>query len=291
MRLLIYSITLCIILSAQLAFSHEVKIAIIQDRPTESTKYRSLKDYLKSKNIDAMLYPYASYQLAAKNFDNGVVDIMFAGSGIAGCMIIKELAYPVVRPVSQEGWSTYSAAVIGPVGSSRFTGDTSTLKAKKIAACALASSGEFFVRSHLGAESNLVIAKSHSDALEKLKSGVVDIAVVKNRVWDIVKKKYPGFEQIGEDKAEHPNGTLMASNKADKNVIKKLEAVLLDLENDSSPEAMRVKTIMKIKGFILTRKKDFEQTLALLKKAGVSKEFNFVFHDNSLTSSPKKKIK
>ena len=48
---------------------------------------------------------------------------MFSGSGIAGCMIIKDLAYPVVRPVSNGGWSTYWAVVLAPKGSPRFTQD------------------------------------------------------------------------------------------------------------------------------------------------------------------------
>ncbi|MFA4915498.1 MAG: PhnD/SsuA/transferrin family substrate-binding protein [Syntrophales bacterium] len=288
MKLIVQSIIICIILSTGPAFSKTIKIAVIQDKHTEGSTYLLLQDYLKSKNIDAMLYSYGSYLLAAKNFEKGVVDIMFTGSGIAGWMIIKNIAYPVVRPVAKEGWSTYSAVIIAPAGSSHFTGELSALKGKRIAACELASSGEFFVRSLLGDESDLVITESHSDALEKLKSGVVDIAVIKNRVWDVLKKKYPGFEQISGDKAEHPNGTLMASYNADKNIIKKLKTLLLGFENDRSPQAMRIKTAMNIKGFILTQEKDFEQTLALLKKAGISERSEFVFHEDLQSSSKKK---
>ena len=123
------------------------------------------------------------------------------------------------------------------------------------------------------------------------RKGVVDIAIIKNRVWDIVKEKYPGFEKIGEDKVENPNSALMASYNADKNIIKKLKTVLLGLEDDSSAEAIQLKKDMGIKGFILTQEKDFEQTLALLKKAGLSKSPGSVIHENPQGSFRKKSDK
>jgi len=255
MKRIFQIVTLCMILSAAPAFSQTIKIAVIQDKPTEGIRYWALRDYLKSKGLNVNIYSYGSYHFAAKNFHKGVVDIMFAGSAIAGSMIINELGYPVVRPISKEGWSTYSTVIIGPAGSSQIKGELAALKGKRIATCGLAASGEYFVRSHLGPESRPVITKSHSDALHKLKNGAADIAIIKNRVWDIVKKKYPGFEKIGEDKVEHPNSTLMASYNADKNIIKILKTVLLGVENDDSAEAIQLKKDMDIKGFILTEKK------------------------------------
>jgi len=98
---------------------------------------------------------------------------------------------------------------------------------------------------------------------------------VKNRVWDKVKDKYPDLMLVGEDKGENPDNTLIVSKKVSPAIAGQVSAALLGLKDDSSPQAQAVRKSMDIQGFQKTTLKDFEHTLPLLKKAGVTKSYDF----------------
>jgi ABC-type phosphate/phosphonate transport system substrate-binding protein len=266
-----------LILAVQIfpAFSsaEHIRMAVIQDKPTESSKYLVLKKFLAWKGLNLIFHSYSNYPSAATGFFEGNVDFMFTGSGIAAIYILKELAYPILRPVSKEGWSTYSAVVIATKGTAAFTGDTDFWKRKKVAGCALASSGELYMRSAGVPNSQIIVSRTHTEALEMLQDGEVDLAVVKNRVWEASRYRYPSLECVGQDTAEHPNATLMVSPQTDRKIVERLRQVLLALKDDSSKIAVKTKEGMGIAGFIPTSEHDFEPTLKLLKKAGVSESF------------------
>jgi ABC-type phosphate/phosphonate transport system substrate-binding protein len=240
-----------------------------------------LLDYLATKGIDASFVSAKDYPSAAGMFEKGEVDAMFSGSGVAGSMMIKDLAMPLVRPVSKDGFSTYWAVVIAPKGSAKFSGSVDYFKGKKVLLTALASSGEFYFRSLAGAaRSNAMLLKaaSHGAAIDALDhKGQADIAIVKNRVWDKMKDKYPNLMLVGEDKGENPDNTLIVSKKVSSELAEKVSGVLLAVNEDASPLAQTVKSSMEIQGFLKTTSKDFEHTLSLLKKAGVTKSFNFAY--------------
>jgi len=262
---------------AQLLHAAGLKIGIMQDRPGVSQQYGPLIDLFKARGIDVRLQGYRSYPDAAMKFEKGDVDIMFAGSGVAGVMIIKKVAYPLLRPVNHEGWSTYWAVILAPKGSPPFTGDPAYFDGKKIMSTALASSGAFYARSLLGRDRELMKAGSHGIAIDGLANGTADVAIVKNRVWDAVKKSYPDIVLVGQDTGENPDNTLIVSYKTDKSLIAVVESVLLGLENDNSREAIVVKESLKISKYIPTTEEDFSHTLTLLEKAGVTREYNFSY--------------
>ncbi len=256
------------------------KIILMQDNKKTAANFRPLIHYFDKNGIDVSFVAAKNYPHAATMFSQGLADGMFSGSGIAGCMIIKELAKPVIRPVSKDGWSTYWAVVLSKEGSSRFTQNMEYFNAKRVIFCSLASSGEFFFHSlnnDLEIKTSILKASSHGAAIDSLSRGVADIAIVKNRVWDSVKKKYPNIIRVGEDPGENPNGTLIVSNKTDHDLIEKVSKILLNLKNDTSIEAKLIKETLNITGYTETNIKDFRFTLALLKKAGVSKSFDFSF--------------
>ena len=255
----------------------EFKIGIMQDTPGVAKQYGPLIELFKANNIEVKLQGYSNYTDAAVKFANGEVDAMFAGSGVAGAMMIKKVAYPLLRPVSEDGYSTYWAVVLAPKGSPRFTGDPAYFKDKKIMCSALASSGEFFARSFLGKDRELMKAGSHGVAIDGVAKGLADVAIVKNRVWDKTKDKYPGVELVGQDNGENPDNTLIVSYKTDKEVVAGVEKVLYGLENNTSPAAAEVKKSLKITKYIPTTEADFQHTLALLAKAGVTADFNFSY--------------
>lgn len=273
-----------LVLIATVFYSGQVyadfRIVIMQDEKGAAEKYRPLLEYLQEKGVEASFVAARTYPQAAELFASGAVDGMFSGSGIAGCMIIKQLAYPLVRPVSIDGWSSYWAVVIGPKGSKRFTQDAAFFDNKRVILCSLASSGEFYFHSLVGSlqsPATILKAGSHGAALEALSRHAADFAIVKNRVWDKTRRNYPDLMSVGEDPGENPDGTLIVSNKTGKRVVEKLRAALLELEQDQSPPAMSAKKELQITGFIVTTSDDFKYTIKLLKKAGVDHNFKFSF--------------
>jgi ABC-type phosphate/phosphonate transport system substrate-binding protein len=258
----------------------EVKIVIMQAQKGDAQHYRPLLDYLNTNGVQASFVAARSYPHAAELFGNGSVDGMFSGSGIAGCMIIMNLAYPVVRPLHLWDLSTKWAVVIGPKGSPRFTQNPDYFTGKRVIFCGLASSGEFYFHSITGIAGHgatILKASSHGAALDALSRKAADIAIVKNRIWDQTKQKYPELIRLGEDPGENPDNTLMIAKHAEAAVVKKLLNALLGLGSDSSPEALAVKESLGIKGYLRTTLDDFKYTIPMLKKAGVDKGFNFDF--------------
>ena len=272
-------IALAVTLFAGLVQAEQFKIAIMQDKKGSAAKYKPLVAYMKNKGIDVEFVGTPSYPAAAKMFSAGKADAMFSGSGVAGSMIIKDVSYPAVRPLGKDGTSTYWALIVAPKGSPKYLGSTDYFSGKKVLFCSLASSGEFYFRSIGGHNSakKMMKAKSHGAAIDALSKGAADLAVVKNRVWNKVKDKYPDLEVVGQDTGENPNGTLIMAKSTDPGLAGKVTSILLGLMEDSSPKAKSVKDKLNIMGYIKTTEKDFSHTLAMLGKAGVDKSFNFKY--------------
>ena len=252
------------------------KIGIMQAQAGAAKKYESLEAYLLKENVNVKFVPFNNYKEAAQLFAKGDVDGMFSGSGVAGAFILKGLVKPLVRPVDNQGRSTYWAVVIGHKGDRPFNGDAGYFRNKKVTFSAMASSGEFFYRAipginNVGAQASL--AGNHQAAIDKLNKGEADFAIIKNTVWDSLKNKYPNLEQIGQDGGQNPNETLIISNKTSPETIKEVLNALLTVEKN--PAAAAVREVMAIKGFQLTTTNDFAHTLSLLKRAGVTAEYEF----------------
>lgn len=262
----------------QTAVAQEFRLAIMQAQKGTAAKFKTLQIYLDKHGIQTRLVAAENYTAAAQMFADGRVDGMFSGSGVAGAMIVKKVAFPLLRPVASNGTSTYWAVVLARKGAPKFDGSAGYFKGKRIASCALASSGEFFLRSIPGARekvAELKIVGSHGEAIEAVKRGEADIAIVKNLVWDNLKAQYPTLEQVGSDNGQNPNDTLIASGKTDQAVVRKLMETLLALKSDASPEANAVRRDLGIQGYILTSAADFSHTLGLLQKAGVGPDYDF----------------
>lgn len=251
------------------------KIGIMQAQAGTAKKFEPLETYLLKENVQVKFVPFSTYQEAAQLFAKGDVDGMFSGSGVAGAFILKGLVKPLVRPVDNQGRSTYWAVIIGRRGEKPFTGDAGYFLNKRVTFSAMASSGEFFFRAlpginNVGAQPS--IAGNHQAAVEKLSKGEADFAIIKNTVWDSLKSKYPDLVQVGQDGGQNPNDTLIISNKTSPETIKGVITALLSVEQD--PAAAAVRESMAIKGFQLTTTNDFAHTLSLLKRAGVTADYD-----------------
>ena len=273
-------LTLILIVSIPLTAGASFRIAIMQERKGAAADFRPLLDYLEKNGTPATFVSAVSYPHAARMFADGSVDGMFSGSGVAGCMIIKDLARPVVRPVNAEGWSTYRAVVIAPEGSPRFVQNPDYFEGKRVICCGLASSGEFYFRSIMGGDfrgATLLMAASHWAAVDALSRGAADVAIVKDRVWDKVKSNYGTLVRVGEDPGENPDGTLIVSKTTDPKTVEGISTLLLGIESDPSPEAAAVKKALNIRGYLPTTVEDFKTTIRILRQAGVDKDFDFAF--------------
>jgi ABC-type phosphate/phosphonate transport system substrate-binding protein len=262
------------------AYADQFTIAIMQEEKDSAKNYKPLETYLAAKGIKLSFVEAVNYSAAANMFSLGKTDAMFSGSAVAGIFLMKDLAVPLVRPLSKDGGSTYHAVILAPKGSPRFIENADYFKGKKVIFTALASSGEVFYYSIPNVrQAQAIITKvaSHGAAIEALSKGAAGVAIVKNRVWDRHKDKYPDIVKVGEDDDENPDGTLIVSKTADKNMVSKVNAALLGLKDDTSPQAQAVRDHMSIKGYIKTTKEDFKHTMQLLNKAGVNKSFNFTF--------------
>ncbi len=291
-KTLLLSLTLFIFLfgcTAGALAADQLKIGIMQSKKGQAKKYAPLVEYFKSQGIDAKLVGTKNYTDAANKFSSGKLDAMFSGSGVAGSMIIKGVAEPLVRPVSNTGWSTYWAIVVGLKGSPEYTASPTYFSGKKILACSLASSGEFYFRSlHDGQpmSGTLMKAASHGAALQALSKGIADYAVVKNRVWDSMSKDPKNqawvskLEVVGKDTGENPNGTLIVATSVSDEMREKISQALLSIESNTSPLAIAVKNSLKVKKYITTTAEDFGHTIPMLKSAGVDENFNFSFKEN-----------
>lgn len=266
---------------ATTAQAQAVRIAIMQAQSGDAEKYKPLVAYLAKGGLSAAFITAKDYPAAAALFTKGEVDAMFTGSGIAATLMVKDLADPIARPIGKDGHSTYWAVVVGPKGSAPFTGKADFFQGKRVALTPLASSGEFFYRSLPGSGATactLTKAASHAAALDAVMRGQADYAIVKNRVWDSVSAKFSPLAKLGEDKAgENPDGTLMVSRRADKALGPKLLTTLLALKADASAEAAAVKAGLAITHFVPTGKNDFQHTVGLIRKAGVTKDFGWTF--------------
>ncbi len=265
---------------AVIAQAEQFKLVIMQDEKGAAQKYAPLASYLKTKGVEIILVGAPDYIKAAQMFTAGEVDGMFSGSGVAGIMLVKGLANPVVRPVSKDGNSTYWAVVIAPTGAAKFTGSSDYFAGKKVMLTSLASSGEIYFHSLTGAKAvkaTLMKAASHGSAIDALSKGVADVAIVKNRVWDKEKSKYSNLAMVGEDNGANPDSTLIVSKKANADTVKKVSSALLGLKGDSSAEANAVRDSLNVNEYITTTTADFKHSLELLKKAGVDASFQFAF--------------
>ena len=262
--------------------SAEIKIGIMQAQKGDAQKFKPLVDYLKSRDVDSSLIAAPTYADAARMFSSGQIDAMFSGSGIAGTMMIKDLAKPMLRPVGIDGNSTYWAVVVAQKGAPVFATDAAYFNGKRVIFSALASSGEIYYQSLPGIHklSNVMVMKaaSHGAALDTLSRDLADVAIVKNRVWDKESTKFPNLVKVGEDKGENPDNALIVSVRMDQKSLNQLVDVLLGMNNDNSELARQARSSLAMKSFIRTSARDFEHTLALLKRAGIDKNFDFDFH-------------
>ena len=254
------------------------------DPKKEALKYEALSTYLRGVNPllgDIKLRVAKNYPEAARLFAAGDIEGMFSGSFVASVFIAKGLAKPIVRPLAANGTSTYSTSIVAKEGAAPFAG-IATFKGKRVAYCLLASAGEVFTRSLLGPgerpESVFtpIPVDSHQAALEAVKSGAADYAVVRNTVF--VPGQYPGLIVIGSDAGKHPDNTLILSKPAFEMFSSMVSRVLLGLDGDTSEKAKAVKEAFGCTGFIRTTMIEFAPTFKLLGTARVDpKTFDFNF--------------
>jgi ABC-type phosphate/phosphonate transport system substrate-binding protein len=278
MRTAIIPALLVMLSGAALDAAEQFRLLVMQAQKGDAAKYAPLAEYLADKGVPATVEGASGYGAAAAKFAKGEAEAMVAGSAVAGILIIKDLAEPVARPESAAGVSTYKAVILAKKGAAPYDGKASYFAGKTVTCCALASSGELFLKSALAGSDVKVepaVAKSHGAAIEALARDQAQLAIVKNMVWAKEQAKQPDLVQVGEDDGVNPDNTLIVAKHVDAATRTKVTEVLLGLEKDQSPEAMKVKESLGCARYIPTTKETFAHNLTMLGKAGISKDFAF----------------
>jgi ABC-type phosphate/phosphonate transport system substrate-binding protein len=256
----------------------DLRIAILQAQAGEARKYQPLLDYVSRKGVAATFVTVPNYLAATSMFAKGEVDAMFGGSGVSCAMMMAGTVEPFARSIGPNGPRTYSAVVVAAKGGPKFDGTAAWFAGKRVIFAPLASAGEFYFRSFGPSRAAALLkAASHGAALDTLSRGLADVAIVKNHVWTKEKPKYPGLEEVGADTAQNPDGGLIVSKRIDRESARRLLAILLGLAADGGPEAAEAKRALEISGFVAATAKDYEQTFAMVKRAGVGKDFKYEF--------------
>lgn len=278
LRHLLFAAVLSTLAAAPLARAADLRIAILQSQAGDARKYQPLLDYLSKSGVQARFVTVPNYLAVAGMFTEGSVDAMFGGSGVGCALMIKGVVAPFARSVGPSGPSFYSASVVAPKGTPRFDASAGWFAGKRVAFSPLASAGEFYFRS-LGPSkaAEILRAASHGAALDTLARGRADAAIVKNHVWTKERAKYPNLEEVGVDGAQNPDGGLIVSTRIDKVAAANVARLLFGLGADGSREAVAAKTALGISGFVAATEKDYAQTMATVKRAGVTKDFAFTF--------------
>jgi ABC-type phosphate/phosphonate transport system substrate-binding protein len=253
------------------------RIALVQSKKDQAKQFAALPAFLADKGTPVELVGTQNFADAIGKFTKGDVDAMFCASGPAGVLLIMDVATPTVRPVAEDGSSGGHVVILAKKGAAPFTGKPEYFTGKKVIYPSLATSGEFWFKALMAGskiEVTAVQASSHSAAIDALAKDAADFAVAKNWVWESEKSKYADLVQVGEDKGENPENALLVSKKANPAVADKVAQALLALETDSSANAAAVKSGMKITKFIKTTTADFAYTVDVLKKAGITKDFD-----------------
>jgi len=278
LRSLLSAIVLLTLTAAPLARAGELRIAILQSQSGDARKYQTLLDYLGTHGLQAKFVTVPNYLAVTGMFADGSVDAMFGGSGVGCAMMIKGVVAPFARSVGPSGPLTYAAVVVAPKGTPRFDRTAAWFAGKKVVFSPLASAGEFYFRS-LGPSkaAEVLRAASHGAALDTLARGRADAAIVKNHVWTKEAEKFPTLELVGADDAQNADGGLIVAKRIDKAAAEKLGKILFGLGADGSPAAVAARTALGISGFVAATEKDYAQTMATVKRAGVTKDFTFTF--------------
>jgi ABC-type phosphate/phosphonate transport system substrate-binding protein len=254
------------------------------DPVKELPKYEALSAYLRE--IDPLfgaieLRVAKDYAEAARLFKAGDVEGMFSGSFVAAVLIGKGYARPIARPFRPDGSSTYRASIVAKVGAKPF-GGMADLEGKRVAACPLAIAGEVLLRALLGPgglpESVYVpvAVDSHQGALEAVRSGAADYAVVKSTIF--VPEDYPGLALVGMQAEGNPDNTLIVPPRIFEKIGAVMSRALLGLEADTGERAQAVKRAFGCSGFVATSLMDFAPTFNIIKKADIDlKTFDFSF--------------
>lgn len=296
-----------IILSAALLFAsialtvqgeeNEILRVSIRARPGEAEKFAPLAEYLKSHGLTVEFFGMPNDAASVHKIQSGEVDVMFAGSTLSTIMIMKDIAYPVARPLNKKGENGYHAIIVTmDPDMPEYDGTAGYFAGKRVVAAKNRTAGELYLVALVNAdpsvkikdrpskfeknpdakEIELVNAKDHGSALSALKSDAADVAILNNQEFSLLASKYPGCRVVGEDSANnYPSDTVMASKKADPKLIERLKKALLALRDDNSPQAKILKDSKNVDQYAEATGDNFKSTMNLLDKLEIGKDFEY----------------
>lgn len=275
--------------SISLAADQEVLIGLVPEINVfeQMKRYKALAGYVSEKTgIQVNLTMFSHYGDIVENFRLKKMDGAFFGTFTAVLAYEKLGVEPLVRPVGLDGISTYHGHIIARKDSGIRT--VADMKGKTIAFIDKANAcGYIFPLAYLKEHGvgniddyfrECYFTGSHDASIAAVLEGDVDVAVVKNSVYDGLVRKNPRLEAelvILTESAEFPSSGLFLKNSLDSTVKGRLKKTLLTMH--LHPDSREILQNLRAKKFIETRvPEDYRAVYDLLEKAHIDlKSYNY----------------
>jgi phosphonate transport system substrate-binding protein len=245
----------------------------------QSKRYNQLFKYLTRKTgikIDRRVL--SQYGDVIDNYKALRLDGAFLGSFTAVLALNKLNLEPIARPVNLDGSSTYHGLII--VRKDSGIKNVKDMKGKTIAMVAKATTAGFIspiaylkensVTDINGYFKECYFAGSHDNVVYDVLDKKADIGAMKNTVYDRLINENPRIKielTILAESKEVPSNGLLLKKSLDKDMRKKLQETLLNMDKDAA--GIKVLERLGVRKFIETSDKDYEVVLDIARNAGI----------------------
>lgn len=266
----------------------EILIGLIPEMNVfkQMERFKPLAEYLTKKTgVKVNITILSRYGNIIERFQTEKMDGAFFGS-FTGALAIQKLEVdPIARPINLDGSSTYHGYLFARKNSG--IKNVKDMKGKKMAFVEKATTaGYIFPIAYLKENgvtniktffSEYYFTGSHDAAIYAVLDKKADIGAAKHSIYDRVRLSDPRVDKdlvILAESAKVPSNGLCVRKGLDKNLKKKLQDTLLNLDKD--PEGKVVLEKFGARKFIETTVADYHPVFDLANKAGIDiKIYNY----------------
>lgn len=252
----------------------------------QKERFKPLAEYLTNKTrVKVKITILSRYGNIIERFQSEKMDGAFFGS-FTGALAIQKLEVdPIARPINLDGTSTYHGFLF--VRRDSGIKNVKDMKGKKMAFVEKATTaGYIFPIAYLKENgvtnieaffSEYYFTGSHDAAIYAVLDKNADIGAAKHSIYERVRLSDPRVDKelvILAESVKVPSNGLCVRKGLDKNLKKKLQDTLLNLDKD--PEGKVVLDKFGAIKFIETTVADYNPVFSLVKKAGIDiKTYNY----------------
>jgi len=245
----------------------KVKMSIlpVYSLPLMTQRFVPLINYLAETTGYKIEYVSTlSYETYLATLESAQVDIAYQNPFIYVILAKTKGAYPLVKAVDFSGNSEYRGAIITHIKSGIET--ILSLRGKRVMVASKKAVGGYLAQASLCVQNGIspekdltiILAKSQDEVISKVYQQRVDAGFVREDALRAMKDKIDLNKiKILSFTEYFPGWCFAAFSQTDKNVAKKIEQALLEL-NKNNPAHYRILERAEVSGFIKTSDVDYE---------------------------------